>query len=223
MTALSLLICRLESIPKSGMLTNSLSRVASDGSVGQKHMSAVPRVPYPYSPHQSEMYYSEARAPPPPSAQYESSQYPAGTKTQIVLTNTLCCIFRWKTFPYFSFQQVILIPTTMSTHATPVILLQIQACHHIRTLIPAPIPQSTSMPTLAPIMDTLHTTMAVATQPTAIPKHSPHGRKWSEGVRTFPRHYSPKAPLPHTCRNQLRKDTPQKTITTPVRSGITTG
>ncbi|XP_051763731.1 roquin-1a [Ctenopharyngodon idella] len=68
----------LESIPKSGMLTNALSRVAGDGSVGQKHMPAVPRVPYPYSPHQSELYYSEARVPPPPSAQYESSQYPAG-------------------------------------------------------------------------------------------------------------------------------------------------
>ncbi len=78
--ALYLLIYRLESIPKPGMLINSHSRVAGDGAVGQRHMSAVPRVPHMYSPHQSERYYSDTRGPLPPSAQYESSQYPAGTK-----------------------------------------------------------------------------------------------------------------------------------------------
>uniref|UniRef100_A0A673NP71 RING-type E3 ubiquitin transferase n=1 Tax=Sinocyclocheilus rhinocerous TaxID=307959 RepID=A0A673NP71_9TELE len=68
----------LESIPKPGMLINSHSRVAGDGTVGQKHMPAVPRVPHMYSPHHSELYYSETRGPLPPSTQYESSQYPAG-------------------------------------------------------------------------------------------------------------------------------------------------
>ncbi|KAK7136931.1 hypothetical protein R3I93_017106 [Phoxinus phoxinus] len=68
----------LESFPKSGMLMNSHPRVAGEGSVGQKHMSAVPRGSYPYSPHQSELHYREARAPPPPSAQYESPQYSTG-------------------------------------------------------------------------------------------------------------------------------------------------
>uniref|UniRef100_A0A8C2GYV6 RING-type E3 ubiquitin transferase n=1 Tax=Cyprinus carpio TaxID=7962 RepID=A0A8C2GYV6_CYPCA len=68
----------LESIPKPGMFINSHSRVAGDGAVGQKHMSAVPRVPHMYSPHHSELYYSETRGPLPPSTQYESSQYPAG-------------------------------------------------------------------------------------------------------------------------------------------------
>ncbi len=71
------------------MLINSHSRMAGDGAVGQKHMSAVPRVSHMYSPHQSERYYSDTRGPLPPSAQYESSQYPAGTKTQFFLTNTL--------------------------------------------------------------------------------------------------------------------------------------
>ncbi|XP_042568377.1 LOW QUALITY PROTEIN: roquin-1-like [Cyprinus carpio] len=68
----------LESIPKPGMFINSHSRVAGDGAVGQKHMPAVPRVPHMYSPHHSELYYSETRGPLPPSTQYESSQYPAG-------------------------------------------------------------------------------------------------------------------------------------------------
>uniref|UniRef100_A0A8C2ANH6 RING-type E3 ubiquitin transferase n=1 Tax=Cyprinus carpio TaxID=7962 RepID=A0A8C2ANH6_CYPCA len=68
----------LESIPKAGMLINSHSRITGEGAVGQKHMSAVPRVPHMYSPHQSERYYSDTRGPLPPSAQYESSQYPAG-------------------------------------------------------------------------------------------------------------------------------------------------
>uniref|UniRef100_A0A671NWK3 Roquin-1-like n=1 Tax=Sinocyclocheilus anshuiensis TaxID=1608454 RepID=A0A671NWK3_9TELE len=68
----------LESIPKPGMLINSHCRVAGEGAVGQKHMPAVPRVPHMYSPHQSERYYSDTRGPLPPSAQYESSQYPAG-------------------------------------------------------------------------------------------------------------------------------------------------
>ncbi|XP_059425328.1 roquin-1a [Carassius carassius] len=68
----------LESIPKAGMLINSHSRVSGEGAVGQKHMPAVPRVPHMYSPHQSERYYSDTRVPVPPSAQYESSQYPAG-------------------------------------------------------------------------------------------------------------------------------------------------
>ncbi|KAI2650454.1 Roquin-1 [Labeo rohita] len=67
----------LEPIPKPGMLMNSHSRMAGDGAVGQKHMSAVPRVPHMYSPHQSELYYSETRGPLPPSGQYESNQYPA--------------------------------------------------------------------------------------------------------------------------------------------------
>ncbi|TRY94387.1 hypothetical protein DNTS_027934 [Danionella cerebrum] len=67
----------LESIPKQ-LHINSQSRMAGDGAVGQKHMSAVSRVPQMYSQHQPELYYPESRAPPPPSAQYESSQYPTG-------------------------------------------------------------------------------------------------------------------------------------------------
>ncbi|XP_056303293.1 roquin-1a isoform X1 [Danio aesculapii] len=65
----------LESIPKPSMLMNAQSRIAGDGAVGQKHLSAVPRVPQMYSSHQPDLYYSETRAPPPPSASYESSQY----------------------------------------------------------------------------------------------------------------------------------------------------
>ncbi|KAL0160439.1 hypothetical protein M9458_044164, partial [Cirrhinus mrigala] len=57
-----------------------------------------------------------------------------------------------------------------------------------------------------PIMDTLHTTMAVATHPTLIPKHSPHGRSWSVGVRMFPHRYHPKAL--RTCQNQTAITTP---------------
>ncbi|XP_055072721.2 roquin-1a isoform X1 [Misgurnus anguillicaudatus] len=68
----------LECIPKGGMSISSHSRMPGDGIVGPKHMSAVPRVPHMYPPHQSDLYYSETRGPPPPSTQYESSQYPAG-------------------------------------------------------------------------------------------------------------------------------------------------
>ncbi|XP_051977883.1 roquin-1a [Xyrauchen texanus] len=67
----------LDLVPKTGMPMNSHSRMASDSVYGQRHMSAGPRVPHMYPPHQSELYYTETRAP-PPSAQYESSQYAAG-------------------------------------------------------------------------------------------------------------------------------------------------
>ncbi|XP_051979807.1 roquin-1-like isoform X1 [Xyrauchen texanus] len=63
----------LDSVPKPGRPMNPHSRMAGDGVVGQKHMS----VPHMYPPHQPDHYYPETRAP-PPSTQYESSQYAAG-------------------------------------------------------------------------------------------------------------------------------------------------
>ncbi|XP_058256731.1 roquin-1a isoform X3 [Hemibagrus wyckioides] len=68
----------LDSIPKVVMSSASHARVQRESLAGHA-LPAVSRVPQmsQYPPHQSDPYYSEARVP-PPTSQYESSQYPTG-------------------------------------------------------------------------------------------------------------------------------------------------